>query len=115
MSRLEMIDGGNWKDLLAAPVAVLMLAKSGCAACAAWTEELSARLADAGFWPEVRFGKMVLDQRGLTEFKRQNGAWLAEVHDLPTNVLYVAGERVKQFAGGGLERLEGRLRGLAAR
>jgi hypothetical protein len=50
---------------------------------------------------------MVLDQRGLIELKAN--PWLAEVDVLPFNVIYVGGERVKTFAGGGLERLRNRL------
>ena len=109
MSRLEQLEGERWKDLTAAPVAVLMLGKSTCAACNAFTEELEAALGRAGFWPEVRFGKMLLDRPGLASFKRAS-PWLAEAQDLPYTVIYVKGERFKAFAGGGLERLENRLR-----
>ena len=45
MSRLEVIDSGNWRDLLAAPAAVLVLGRSDCAACGMWTEELESCLA----------------------------------------------------------------------
>jgi hypothetical protein len=52
---------------------------------------------------------MMLDQRGLIEFKKEN-SWLAEVEVLPFNVLYSAGEKRKEYAGGGLDRLLNRLR-----
>jgi len=108
MSRLEIIDGSNWRELLAAPRAVLILAKTTCAACAAWSEELTAFLDADPRLADVRFGKMYLDRPGLIDFKRGN-PWLAEVEDLPFNLLYEHGERRKSWPGGGVERLVDRL------
>lgn len=109
--RLEQIDGGNWREFLQAPVAVLMLGKSDCEACAAWSAELEQFLASDTEWTDVRFGKMLLDKGGLYEFKKAN-PWLAEVDQLPFNLIYVGGERRKSFAGAGVERLLTRLRAL---
>jgi hypothetical protein len=106
--RLESIDGKNWEEFVSAPVAVLMLGKTDCNACKDWTEELTELLADATKWPEVRFGKMLIDTRGLIGFKKAN-PWLAEVDSLPFNVLYAKGERVKSWAGCGTDRLAKRL------
>jgi hypothetical protein len=108
MNRLETIDGTNWRELVGSPLAVLMLSKTDCTNCTAWTEELTGFLAADTTLNDVRFGKMVLNQRGLIDFKREN-PWLSEVDVLPFNVIYVNGERVKSFAGGGLERLRNRL------
>ena len=108
MSRLEIIDGSNWREFVAAPRAVLILAKTTCQACAAWSEELGAFLGDSSSYPDVRFGKMYLDKPGLADFKRGN-TWLAEVDDLPFNLLYVNGERRKSWPGGGVDRLLARL------
>ncbi|HEY2386585.1 MAG TPA: hypothetical protein VGK30_06460 [Candidatus Binatia bacterium] len=112
MSTLEQIDGRNWEEFLQAPVAVLMLGKSDCPACGAWTDELSAFLASDGEFAHVRFGKILLDKGGLIGFKRAH-PWIAELDVLPFNQIFIAGERSKSFAGGGLERLLGRLRQLA--
>jgi len=112
MSTLEQIDGRNWEEFLQAPVAVLMLGKSDCPACGAWTDELSAFLAAAGEFPHVRFGKILLDKGGLVGFKRAH-PWIAELDVLPFNQIFVAGERGKSFAGSGVERLVNRLRQLA--
>ena len=111
--RLESVDGTNWRDFVAAPKAVLMLGKSDCGACAQWTEELQKFLETDEDWKDVRFGKMVLDQRGLIDFKKAN-TWIAELDELPFNQIYVNGERSKSFAGGGVERLVNRLRNLGA-
>jgi hypothetical protein len=111
MSTLEQIDGRNWEEFLSAPVAVLMLGKSDCPACGAWTDELSAFLAADGEFGHVRFGKMLLDKGGLVGFKRAH-PWIAELDVLPFNQVFLAGERSKSFAGGGIERLLGRLRQL---
>jgi hypothetical protein len=112
MAKLEKIDATNWRDFVGAPRAVLMLGKSDCAACGQWTEELETFLASDEEWKDVRFGKILLDQRGLVDFKRAN-PWIAEVSDLPFNQIYVNGERSKSFAGGGVERLVNRLRNLS--
>ncbi len=113
-SRLELLDGKSWEPFLAAPAAVLMLGKSDCAACAAWTEELESFLATDDRWRHVRFGKILLDTPGLVSFKRAN-PWIAELDDLPVNVIYVNGKEVKRLVGSGVERLVTRLeRGLPA-
>jgi hypothetical protein len=113
MSRLETIDGTSWEALLASPVAVLVLAKTSCPACGAWSEELGTFLEDDARWSGVRFGKVYLDVGGLASFKRVS-PWLSEVEDLPYNVLYVKGEKVKAWPGGGIARLVARLEDLAA-
>jgi hypothetical protein len=109
MPRLEIIDGSNWREFLAAPRAVLILAKTTCAACAAWSDELTSALdAAEPRLADVRFGKMFLDRPGLIDFKRGN-PWLAEVDDLPFNLFYEHGERRKSWPGGGVPRLLDRL------
>ena len=113
MSRVEAIDGSGWEEFVASPVAVLVLGRSDCAACAQWSSELEAHLGDPTRWPEVRFGKVLLDTPGLAGFKRAN-PWVAELDVLPSNQIYVRGERVKSFAGGGVSRLDSRLRRVAA-
>ena len=107
-NRLEKLDGQNWQAFVASPAAVLMLGKSDCAACAAWTAELEAFLESDARWRHVRFGKLLLDTPGLISFKRAN-PWIAELHDLPMNLLYVDGRETKRFAGSGVERLVTRL------
>ncbi len=86
-----------------------MLGKSDCAACGAWTEELTRFLDTDLEFPTVRFGKMLLDQGGLIGFKRAH-PWIAELDVLPFTQMFVAGERSKSFAGSGIERLVNRLR-----
>jgi hypothetical protein len=106
--RLELLDGENWEEFLTAPAAVLMLGKSDCDACAAWTAELEGFLAGDERWRHVRFGKLLLDKPGLVSFKRAN-PWIAELDVLPVNVLFVNGAEVKRFAGAGVDRLVSRL------
>ncbi len=106
--RLEQIDGGNWRDFLQAPVAVLMLGKSDCDHCNEYTQELHEFLATDQVYGDIRFGKILLDRGGLVSFKRAN-PWIAEVDVLPYTLIYRAGEKVAEFAGGGIARLESRL------
>ncbi|HSL18014.1 MAG TPA: hypothetical protein VLB51_08925 [Methylomirabilota bacterium] len=109
MSRIEQLDAKNLDDFLAADAAVLMLAKTTCRNCASWTAELDAACAAGDFFPTVRFGKLYLDVPGLVKFKKAN-PWLAGIEDLPYNIIYVKGGATKQWAGGGLDRLQNRLR-----
>ena len=113
MPRLEKLDGEAWRDLVAAPLAVLVLGKTTCEACRAWTDELEGALRDDPDFADVRAGKILLDERGLADFKRAN-PWIAELEQLPFTQIYVNGERSKSFAGGGIERLRNRLRSLRA-
>ena len=108
---LEKLEGERWRDLIRAPLAVLVLGKSDCEACAGWTRELETFLEGDAEWGDVRFGKILLDDRGLADFKRAN-PWIAELDVLPFTQIYVDGERSKSFAGGGIERLVSRLRSL---
>ena len=111
MSRLEHIDGSNWQEFVGAPAAVLMLGKSDCDACAAWTAELERFLEADTEWTHVRFGKVLLDKGGLVTFKRAH-TWIAELDVLPFTQIFVNGARWKSFAGGGVERMLTRLRQL---
>ena len=60
-------------------------------------------------WSSVRFGKIELDRGGLGAFKKEN-PWLAEIKDLPFTLVYVDGEKKKEFLGSGIERLVNRMR-----
>lgn len=108
MPELEMLDRATWEDFLSAPVAVLMLGKNGCAACETWTEDLSAYLTNDDASEHVRFGKLLLDTPGLGRFKIAQ-PWVAEVDVLPFNAIFVNGERVKEWAGGNIDRMVNRL------
>ena len=108
MPELELLDRATWDDCLSAPVAVLMLGKNGCAACETWTEDLSAYLGSDEAPEQVRFGKLLLDTPGLGRFKIAQ-PWVAEVDVLPYNAIFVNGERVKEWAGGNIDRLVNRL------
>ncbi|MFO0748314.1 MAG: hypothetical protein U1F43_22025 [Myxococcota bacterium] len=113
-TELEMVDGQTWRDFVKSDVAVLMLGKSDCEACARWTEELTTWLAGETGVSGVRFGKMLLDQKGLTDFKRENGAWLKDVDVLPFNLIYRAGTLEEELRRQRLERLTNRLKPLVA-
>ena len=104
MGRVEKLEGERWRELIRAPLAVLVLGKSDCEACSAWSRELEGFLEQDEEWRSVRFGKILLDERGLVDFKRAN-PWIAELDVLPFTQIYVDGERSKSFAGGGIERL----------
>ncbi|MDP6869515.1 MAG: hypothetical protein QGI21_01930 [Candidatus Poseidoniaceae archaeon] len=101
---MEILGPKDWEEFLNAPIAVLVLGKAGCAACEKWSEKLSHFQIPDG----VRIGKIMLDAPGFGRFKIAN-EWVANVDALPFNTLYINGEIMKSWAGGGLERLQNRL------
>lgn len=108
MPNLETLTGETWEEFITtSPTAVLMLGKTDCAACAAFSKEIEELLAHGGR-EGVRFAKMYLDTGGLIGFKKAN-PWLADVTDLPYTVIFKDGQIVKKFAGGGIDRLMKRL------
>lgn len=118
MAALEFLDPTTLDAFLAAPVAVLVLAKTDCDACAQWTQELQDWLAAQATDGDpdargIRFGKLILNQPRLGGFKKAH-PWLAEVDVLPTNVIFRDGQVDRRWAGGGIERLVNRLRRGAA-
>jgi len=142
MSRLEQLEGEAWREFVSAPIAVLVLSDSTCPVCKTWSEELTAFLEADRRWQGVRFGEIFLDDgadpeeeedeedgnpealaRALStvlssivgpqgSFARANRDWLAKVEDLPHNVLYVQGKRIKAWPGAGIDRLVTRLEGV---
>jgi hypothetical protein len=109
VSRLEKVDAATWRDFVASPAAVLVLGKTTCPACQAYGQELETFLAGDDRWRGVRFGKMMLDEGGLGEFKRAS-PWLAdEVDTLPFTQIFVRGARWKDMPGGDVTRLVRRL------
>lgn len=109
MSRYETVGKDNWREFLASPTAVLVLGKTDCEHCKTYSAELEGFLQPPGVFPGVRFGKIELDRPGLIEFKREN-PWISELDVLPYTIIYARGARQKEFAGGGVDRLETRLR-----
>jgi alkyl hydroperoxide reductase subunit AhpC len=84
-------------EVLEADRAILVLTKSDCGYCAAYQAGIEGLLArDELDGLAVR--KLVLDERGVVRFKRDN-PWLAGVDVLPYTVLYRRGERIGGFAG----------------
>ena len=101
---MEILGPKDWEEFLSAPIAVLMLGKTDCAACEEWATELQSNEIPPG----VRIGKILLDKPGFGRFKIAYD-WVANVDVLPYNVIFVDGEMKKQWAGGGMDRLQTRL------
>ena len=108
MTEFELLDQESWEEFLNAPIAVLMLSKSDCLACADWTEELNTWFGSDTVPENVRFGKLLLDTPGTGRFKMEND-WVANIDILPFNAIYVDGKVKMQWAGGGIDRLQTRL------
>ena len=108
MTELEFLDQKSWEEFLSAPIAVLMLSKSDCQACAEWTEELNTWFGSGTVLEIVRFGKILLDTPGIGRFKIVH-PWVSKVDILPFNAIFINGERVQEWAGGNLSLLQNRL------
>jgi hypothetical protein len=106
--RLRTVDDTSWRELVAAPAAIISLSVSTCPACATWAKDLRAWLSDAELPQEVRVGTVTLDSPATAGFKRAN-EWLDEVTALPWTAVFVNGTIATSFAGGGVHRLERRL------
>ena len=109
MATLEQLGRDEWAGLIEAPLAVLILGKTTCAACKTWAAELTEFLENDEEFGDVRFGKLDIDTPGLISFKRAN-PWISGLSDLPHTSIWVNGEKKKEFFGGGADRLANRLR-----
>ena len=107
--RLEEVTPSNWREFLEAPAAVMLLGKEDCENCKTWSAELVDFLETDETFTEVRFGKLMINEMGFSEFKREHGEWLAHVSVLPYNLIIKDGVIQKRYAGGGLQRLLTRL------
>jgi hypothetical protein len=87
--------------------AVLVLGRPTCDDCTAWYAALAEWSCDTSV--DV-FGLDLTTEQG-TAFKAAN-PWTAHIDFIPFNVLYVEGEVVDQWTGGGVERLLARLTAL---
>ena len=90
------IDGKNWREFTQAPLAVLMIGKSDCPACGAWTRGAGGIPRHRHRVDDVRFGKILLDEPGRVQAREPLARALDE---LPFNQLYAGGERSKSRGG----------------
>jgi hypothetical protein len=89
--------------------AVLVLGRPTCDDCTAWHDEL---VAGALHLPVDVFTLDLTTEAG-SSFKDAH-PWTAHIDFIPFNVLYLNGEVVDQWTGGGLERLQACLASLEA-
>ncbi len=98
----------NIEEVVNAERAVLIFTKSDCGHCAAYQAEIEA-LFEQGEMEGVSIGKVVLNQRGIIRYKRDN-PWLSGLRLLPYTLLYSEGQPVDAFAASKgaylLERIE---------
>ena len=94
-THLERITDENVGDFLEAERAVLVLARSTCACCVTYEQQIQAQI-ERGALDAVRIGQLVLDRPGSLQFKRAN-PWLAGLIYLPRTLLYQGGQQVDAF------------------
>jgi len=106
-ARLEHLDPDGWEGFTRSKIAVLILCKTTCPMCHCWNKELADFLEQGGAeWTRsIRFGKLPLDQAGLSHFKNSNPWIRTEVKQLPYNIIYADGQRWHAYPGGGIRRL----------
>jgi len=108
---LPVITDQSLREILAAERAVLVLTKTGCGYCAGYEDDIR-NLLSRGQLQGAVVGKMILDQPGSSQFKRDN-PWLRNLEFLPYTLLYRKGIKVDEFAASKgpylLERFEAAL------
>ncbi|MDA8594293.1 hypothetical protein N9L85_02855 [Euryarchaeota archaeon] len=108
MATIEQLDEGSWESFLNAPLAVLMLSKKECISCIQLGDELSTWLSSGTAPPNVRFGKIMLDDPGMARFKLAQ-PWISHIDIMPFMAIFVHGERVSEWGGGTLSRFQNKL------
>lgn len=76
--------------------AVLFVTRSDCESCRRYENEIAAA-ADAGELDGVPVGKVLLNQPGCLQFKKDN-PWLRTLTHLPFTLIYERGKTVDAFA-----------------
>lgn len=109
MAVLQRLGRDDWAVPFSAPLSVVVIGKTTCEHCKEWAAELDAFLAETDEFDDVVFAKIDLDTPGLVPLKRAH-PWVSELSDLPHTSIWQAGEKRKEFLGGGIDRLVNRLR-----
>jgi hypothetical protein len=105
---LITVNDANLARFLAADWAVLILSRSSCGHCAAYQRDIDV-YQQWGLFDGISIGKLVLDEAGVSQFKRAN-RWMADLTFLPHTLLYHQGQVIDSFGTSKgsylLERLE---------
>lgn len=109
---LTAVTDKNLRDLLASPVAALVIGKSDCGHCTRYEQEILAAQAEGGF-ADIAIGKLLLDAPGSPKFKKEN-PWLGSLRALPHTLLFVDGKHVENFATSKATYLAERIEAVAA-
>ena len=104
ISLIELLNPETWETYLYSGNTVLILSSSNCVACEEWKLELSQWASPE----DIRIAEIKLDQPRFGRFKSTH-PWVADIDILPFNAIFIDGEVVKRWAGGGISRLENRL------
>lgn len=92
---IETVTDYNIEAFLGSDLCALILARSTCNRSITYQDDVR-RLIDSGALGAIRVGVLLLDQRGVSQFKRQN-LWLMGTEHLPYTMLYRRGLRVDGF------------------
>ena len=108
MAQIEQLETDSWESFLSAPLAVLILSKRECSSCITLIEELNTWMSTGTAPLNVRFGKIMLDDPGMASFKMAH-PWISNIDIMPFTAVFVNGDRVSEWGGGQLSRLQNRL------
>lgn len=107
-TRLIPVNDENLAAFVTNDWAVLILSTSHCGYCIEYQRDIK-EYQEQGLLDEYSIGKMVLNEPGVSQFKRDN-RWLAGLTFLPHTLLYHRGRVVDSFSTSRgpylLERLE---------
>lgn len=91
------VSDDNLEEFLRNEHAILMLGRSNCDRFSAYRDEVQ-RFKSNGGLAGTTVGALMLDQPGISRFKRDN-LWLMSVDLLPYTLLYQHGTRIDGFPG----------------
>jgi hypothetical protein len=93
---ITTVNDYNIDTFLSQDLCTLIVARSNCNRCIAYIAEVE-RMASSGALGETAVGVVMLDQPGVSQFKRNN-LWLIHAQFLPYTVLFRNGERIDGFS-----------------
>lgn len=110
-NEITQITDENLAEVAQAERGVLVLSKSDCGHCKEYAAEILEAQSE-GRLDGIAVGKLLLDARGSSKFKRKN-PWIGKLDSLPYTILFTEGKAADHFAASKADYLVERLERIA--